>query len=228
MSETTETATAATTATTATDTPSEPETDSQYWARYYEVTVDRPAWQTVKKAIELFAAEGRPAPENSGFAVDLGCGGGRDSRELLRAGWRLLSMDREAEGIRVLGEKAAAEGIDARLTTTTGDFATFEVPPCDLVNASLCLPFVPRDQFDGMWNRIVAALPSGGRFAAMVFGDRDASAGEDGVTCLPASEFDRMLDGFDIEFWSDTEDDKPTALGEPHHFHLIEFVARKR
>lgn len=211
-----------------TETTKEPETDSEYWARYYEVTADRPAWQTVKKAIELFAAEGKPTLDNPGFAVDLGCGGGRDSRELLRAGWRVLSMDREAEGVRVLTDRATAEGIAENLTTTTGDFATFEVPPCDLVNASLCLPFVVRDQLDGMWGRIVAALPSGGRFASMVFGDRDASAGEEGMSCLPTDEWRRMLDGFDIEFWSDTEDDKPTALGEPHHFHLIEFVARKR
>ena len=31
--------------------------DSDYWARYYEVTVDRPAWETVRIAIERFSAE---------------------------------------------------------------------------------------------------------------------------------------------------------------------------
>jgi len=206
----------------------EPETDSEYWARYYAVTVDRPAWTTVRKAIELFAAEGRPSDANPGFAVDLGCGGGRDSRELLRAGWRVLSMDREPEAIRVLETAAANEpGLRERLSTTTGDFAGFAIPPCDLVNASLCLPFVPREPFDGMWRRIVGALAPGGRFAAMVFGDRDGSAGEEGTTCLSAEAFRRLLAGFEVEYWSDTEDDKPTALGEPHHFHLIEFVARK-
>jgi SAM-dependent methyltransferase len=208
----------------------EPETDSEYWARYYAVTVDRPAWATVRKAIELFADDGPGAADSAEYrprlAVDLGCGGGRDSRELLRAGWQVLAMDREPAALEVLGGAAGA-ALGRRLETRVGDFATFEVPPCDLVNASLCLPFVERDAFDGIWARIVAALSPGGRFSAMVFGERDGSAGEAGMTCLPAGEFRSMLDGFDIEYWSDTEDDKPTALGEPHHFHLIEFVARK-
>ena len=33
--------------------------------------------------------------------------------------------------------------------------------------------------------------------------------------------------GFEVEHWSVEEDDRPTALGEPHHFHLVEFVARR-
>jgi tellurite methyltransferase len=212
---------------TGTDTHSE--VDSDYWARYYEVTVERPAWGTVRKAIELFAADDAAGNDGAAahFAVDLGCGAGRDSRELLRAGWRVLSMDREQQGLDVL-TKAAGPELGARLETRRGEFATFEVPPCDLVNASLCLPFVERPVFDAMWGRIVAALPPGGRFSAMVFGDHDDSASEEGVTCLPGSEFRDLLDGFEIEHWSDTEEDTKTALGEPHHFHLIEFVARKR
>jgi tellurite methyltransferase len=205
-----------------------PEVDSEYWARYYEVTVERPSWGTVRKAIELFAVEDAEKHDGAAarFAVDLGCGAGRDSRELLRAGWRVLSMDREQHGLDVL-TKAAGPELGARLETRQGEFATFEVPPCDLVNASLCLPFVERPVFDAMWRRIVAALPPGGRFAAMVFGDHDDSADEEGVTCLPGSEFRDLLDGFEIEHWSDTEEDTRTALGEPHHFHLIEFVARR-
>lgn len=212
---------------------SKPEVDSDYWARYYAVTVERPAWATVRKAIELFEAEpgardpgGDPAVGRGRFAVDLGCGGGRDSRALLRAGWRVLAMDREPAALEVL-EKAAEPEARARLRTAVGDFATFEIPPCDLVNASLCLPFVERDQFEAMWSRIVAALPPGGRFSAMLFGDRDDSAGEAGMTCLPPERIDEMLAGFEIEHWSDSQEDTKTALGEPHHFHLVEFVARK-
>ncbi|MEC4815643.1 MAG: methyltransferase domain-containing protein [Scytonema sp. PMC 1069.18] len=35
----------------------------------------------------------------SRFAVDLGCGDGRDTVELLRQGWRVLAIDGEAEAI---------------------------------------------------------------------------------------------------------------------------------
>jgi SAM-dependent methyltransferase len=211
-----------------TDPGREPEVDSEYWARYYAVTVDRPAWTTVLKAIDLFAGEavGASARTQPRFAVDLGCGGGRDSRALLRAGWRVLAMDREPAALATL-EKAAGAALGRGLETRVGEFATFEVPPCDLVNASLCLPFVELDQFEAIWGRIACALAPGGRFAAMLFGDRDGSAGEIGMTCLPAERIRAMLQGFETEHWADTEDDTTTALGEPHHFHLIEFVARR-
>ena len=77
--------------------------DSDYWARYYEGTVDRPAWETVRIAIERFSAEDDAAagsgrernPRRERLAVDLGCGAGRDARRLLRARWHVLAVDRE-------------------------------------------------------------------------------------------------------------------------------------
>jgi trans-aconitate methyltransferase len=66
--------------------------DSDYWTRYYAVTAERPAWATVRRAIELFADEPQAHVR---LAVDLGCGAGRDTRELLSAGWRVLAIDRE-------------------------------------------------------------------------------------------------------------------------------------
>lgn len=201
-------------------------TDSEYWARYYDVTVDRPAWFTVRRAIELFAAEDGATPDGSRLAVDLGCGAGRDSRELLRAGWRVVAVDREPEALRRL-VAAAGELPPGRLATRVADLADVPIPECDLVNASLCLPFLAPPAFDRAWDRILAAVRSGGRFAAMLFGERDDSAGDPAMTCLAPESVERRLADFAIEHWSVTEEDTTTALGEPHHFHLIEFVGRK-
>jgi tellurite methyltransferase len=211
--------------------------DSEYWARYYEVTVERPAWETVRRAIELFRAEdaalgaagdgSEPAAASSDrFAVDLGCGAGRDARELLRAGWRVLAVDRQPAAAEVL-TKAAGPELGGRLITHVEDLATVAIPACDLVNASLCLPFLEAEPYASIWGRIVGAVRPGGRFAAMLFGDRDDSAGEEGMTCLPPEQVRADLAGFEIEHWDVKEEDTTTALGEPHHFHLVEFVARK-
>jgi len=197
--------------------------DSDYWARYYAVTVERPAWLTVRRAIELFAAEAQAGPR---LAVDLGCGAGRDARALLGAGWRVLAIDREAAAIAAL-EEAAATHLRGALETQVADLAAVEVPPCDLVNASLSLPFLPSDAFWASWERIVAALPVGGRFAAMLFGDRDGSAADSSMTCPPPEAIRAGLAEFAIEHWEDREEDTQTALGEAHHFHLVEFVARR-
>jgi tellurite methyltransferase len=214
--------------------------DSEHWAKYYEVTVERPAWATVKFAIERFREEDAVAGAGAGaravpagatpatprFAVDLGCGAGRDARELLRAGWRVLAVDREPDAETAL-ERAVERELRPHLSIQIEDLATVAIPPCDLVNASLCLPFLAQPAFDAAWNRIVAALPPGARFAAMVFGDHDESASDPTMTCPPPDEIRSRLAGFEIEHWSVEEDDKPTALGEPHHFHLVEFVARR-
>ena len=205
--------------------PVSPPATSEYWSRYYEVTADRPAWATVRIAIASFAAhdERRRKPR---FAVDLGCGAGRDTRELLRAGWRVLAVDREPAGLGVLLSKAAGEGLD-RLQTEIADLAHVVVPPCDLVNANLSLPFLQADDFWATWRGALAAIGPGGRISAMLFGDRDASAADADMTC-PAPELIRAsLTGFAVEHWVDLEEDSPTALGEPHHFHRVEVVARR-
>jgi tellurite methyltransferase len=198
--------------------------DSEYWGRYYAVTVDRPSWDTVKLAIGLFAA-GDAAASRTRFAVDLGCGAGRDTRELLRAGWRVLAVDRERGAIEVL-EAATPPELRPALETRIVDLATVDVPACDLVNASLSLPFLAEDLFWPTWERVLASLRVGGRVAAMLFGDRDGSSADPSMTCPPPQRIRGSLSPFEIEHWIEREEDTQTALGEPHHFHLVELVAR--
>ena len=198
--------------------------DADYWARYYEVTVDRPAWETVRMAIRRFAAEASPA--RGRLAVDLGCGAGRDARELLRAGWSVLAVDREPGAIRVL-EAATSADLRPGLQTRVADLADVDVPPCDLVNASLSLPFMSPESFWDAWTRIIAALPVGGRLAAMLFGDRDGDAGDPTMTHPSPDAIRASLAAFEFEHWVDREEDSRTALGEPHHFHMLELVARR-
>ncbi len=206
----------------------DPAIDTEYWARYYEVTADRPAWPTVREAIRRFADEDglgvRPAPPR--LAVDLGCGAGRDARELLGAGWRVLAVDREPGAVGALEAATAAE-LRPALRTQVEDLATVRIPACDLVNASLSLPFLAPDAYWATWERIRDALSVGGRVSALLFGDRDGSAGDATMTCPPPAEIRAGLDAFEIEHWVDREEDTTTALGEPHHFHLVELVARR-
>ena len=197
--------------------------DSDYWARYYQVTMDRPSWETVRFAIARFAAE---ASVGQRFAVDLGCGAGRDTRELLRGGWQVLAVDREPEAIAVL-ERAVEPEARASVRTLVADLATVEIPDCDLVNASVSLPFLAPDAFWLTWSRALAALEIGGRIAAMLYGDRDDGADDPSMTCVEPDAVRASLTGFEIEHWVDIEEDSQTALGEPHHFHRLDLVARR-
>jgi tellurite methyltransferase len=222
------------------------ELDEDYWEKYYDVTAERPPWQTVCKAIDLFAAHDEAAagtvapgaatanPAHAAtadaalrLAVDLGCGAGRDARKLLRAGWRVIAIDR-VPASRTALEKYVEPDSRPRLEIVTADLATADIPRCDLVNASLCLPYLAPDAYRAAWGRIMDALGPGARLAAMLFGDRDGGAGEPDMTYLPPERIAADLDDFVIEFWSEKEEDTKTALGEEHHYHLIEVVARRR
>jgi SAM-dependent methyltransferase len=197
-----------------------------HWLDYYAVTVDRPAWSTTIDAADRFAAEDGPeAPAR--LAVDLGCGAGRDSRELLRRGWRVLAVDREAAAIDAVAAATPAADRD-RLEGVVSDLASFGVPPCDLVIASVSLQCLAPADYEAVFGRITAALRSGGRFAGLLYGDRDESANDPEYTCPSPDAIRRYLAGFDVESWFEREEDGKMALGDPHHIHLIEVVARRR
>jgi tellurite methyltransferase len=197
------------------------------WQAYYAVTAERPAWRTVVAAAETFEqADAGARPDPSRFAVDLGCGAGRDSRELLRRGWRVLAIDREAAAIEAL--RAATPPADQpRLETLVADLAVVDIPPADLINASISLPFLPEPDFWATLSRALAAVRPGGRFATMLFGDHDDSASEAGMTCPSPDAIRAAFAGFVVEEFIDREEDGRTALGEPHHWHDIQVIARR-
>jgi tellurite methyltransferase len=204
-----------------------------HWPDYYAVTVDRPAWGTTIDAAERFAAEdaatsaagaGETTPR---LAVDLGCGAGRDARELLRRGWRVLAVDAEAAAIEAL-EAATPEADRARLDGLVADVSALEIPPCDLVVASVSLQLLAEADYAAVFERITAALAPGGRFAGLLYGDRDEAAADPAYTCPSPDAIRGHLAAFEIESWVEREEDGKMALGDPHHLHLIEVVARRR
>jgi SAM-dependent methyltransferase len=186
------------------------------WSRYYAATGADPR-QTLLDALARF--------DEPGLAVDLGCGTGRDTFELLSRGWRVLAIDAEEEAIRRVRERA---GDNKQLTTQLMRFEEAELPSCELVNASWSLPFCAPAAFARFWERIVAALQPGGRFCGQLFGERDGWAPADDMTFLTRGEAEKLLSTFDLERFGEVEEDSTTALGEPKHWHVFHVVARKR
>ena len=186
------------------------------WGRYYDATGDKPR-DTLLAALGGFASPG--------LAVDLGCGAGRDTLELLRWGWRVVAIDSEPEAIRRL---RASTGDDERLETQVARYEEAELPSCDLLNASWSLPFCPPGVFGVVWERIVDALRPGGRFCGQLFGERDEWATEDDMTFHTREEAEALFGDFELERFDELEEDGKTALGTPKHWHVFNIVARKR
>jgi SAM-dependent methyltransferase len=203
-------------------------TSETSWPDYYAVTVDRPAWHTVAEAIALFAAgDGPHGPDSPRLAVDLGCGAGRDARELLRNGWSVYAIDTEHDAIDALRSATAPDDLP-RLHVLVADIGSFILPPADLINASVSFQFLDEAAYARTFAQIASALKPGGRFCGLLYGDRDEAASDPAYTCPSPDAIRGWLADFDIESWTEREEDGKMALGDPHHIHLVEVVARRR
>jgi SAM-dependent methyltransferase len=193
------------------------------WTRYYAASSSEP------RGTLLDALGRREAEElGPGLAVDLGCGTGRDTLELLRRGWRVVAVDSEPRAIDALRADPVAREAGGALDTVLASFVEAGWPPADLVNASFSLPFCAPDGFSRTWARIRASLRPGGRFAGNLFGVRDGWAPAEGITFLTRGEVEGLLAGLEVERLDEVEDDGRTALGTPKHWHLFHVIARQR
>ena len=59
------------------------------------------------------------------------------------------------------------------------------------------------------------------------FGERDSWSDNPGMTFHTATALQRRFIGFTIEALNEVENDRPTALCEPKHWHLYEVLARR-
>jgi tellurite methyltransferase len=190
------------------------------WRDYYERTAARPPRRTLLRALEGWADGADRA------AVDLGCGHGRDTVELLRRGWRVLAIDAEPAALERLRARPDLPP-GAALETLCARFEDAAWPMADLVNASFALPLCPPERFPDLWARIERSLKPGGRFSGQLFGTRDAWLGEAGITFHQRAEVERLLAGFAVELLEEEETDTATPYGKPKHWHLFHIVARK-
>ncbi|MGH7133839.1 MAG: class I SAM-dependent methyltransferase [Phycisphaerales bacterium] len=223
------------------------------WKDYLDAVAGMPARETCLKALGLFEegekakAEGTkanpppyPLPQGRGakLAVDLGCGDGRDTVEMVKRGWRVVANDTGEEGLRRLVERLEAmerrgelAGAVGRVVLNREPFTVMEVPWCWFVNASFSIPHCHRHEFGPMWERIVAAIEPGGRFSGQFFGVRDSWTGaNDGIvrTFHTREEVERMLEAFELEHFEEVERPGKTSMGDPKYWHVFHVVGRKR
>lgn len=194
------------------------------WPGYFRAVLGKPPRETLMKALELFEAEGR-APE---AAIDLACGEGRDTLELLRRGWHVEAIEEHPDGFELLLPRVPAEH-RSRLTTRAASFRGLTLPSVDLLNVSFALPFCEPADFPALWDTIVKSIKPGGRFAGQFFGNRDSWATMPDRTHHTREQVEELFEGFEFEMLNEEErDSAAVTTGEPKHWHVFHIVARKR
>ena len=92
------------------------------FSAYHAATRDGAPRKTLLAALDAF-------PPATGFALDLGCGTGRDTVELLRRGWRVLAVDADASAIAELSTRAESVIAGDRLEVRVARFEATALPP---------------------------------------------------------------------------------------------------
>ena len=195
------------------------------WTAYYQAVAGRPPRPTLLTALDRFETD--QSVNSNPFAIDLGCGDGRDTVELLRRGWRVLGIDGQVDAITRLRNRL---DVDLNLLETRVErFESVTLrSSVDLVNASFSLPFCPPANFLELWKKIVTCLKAGGRFSGHFFGERDSWAVHSSMTHFTHQQLTALFQNcWEIEVFEEEEHPGKTPLGEERYWHIFHVVARK-
>lgn len=195
--------------------------ESPSWSGFHQAALGRPPRELLVRTLNFFAVEQR-AP---GVAVDLGCGSGPDTRELIRRGWQVHAVDSDPSGLELLRESIPPDR-RTHLHVHVAPFQSFEFPLCDLIWASYALPFCPIADWPALVLRAVASLNVGGRMAGDIFGNKHAWAAESDVLTLTEEDARAALRSLSLEAF-DVEDGLRVSGNEKTRWHAFGFTACK-
>jgi SAM-dependent methyltransferase len=187
------------------------------WYDYAARYKDRPPRALLTRAV--------PQVANRGTAIDIGSGGLNDTRFLLDSGFDVTALDGEP-----IAQAVADTLPPDRFRYVIASFEAFDFPVAayDLVNAQYALPFVRPDQYDRVFAAMLASIRPGGIVTGQFFGDRDDWVGTENMTHHSQAEARHHLSGLTVlEFTEEDDPGSQTLSGQPKHWHLFHFIARK-
>lgn len=168
---------------------------------------------------------GATTPPPSMLAIDIGCGSGRDSLELLKRGWSVHAIDGEESGLEALREDS---GSPASLTTQLARFEEIHsLPPAGLIHAAFSLPFCPPSHFRTFWSVILDALLPGALLSAHLFGDRDECSQNFYLSIFSREEVEELLTPIKVLSLDEQEYQGPNISGALKQWHLFSITAIK-
>lgn len=185
------------------------------WAPYVAFTSGDPPRPLHQVALACFT--------EPGTAVDLGCGAGNETLDLLDRGWQVHAVDSSAAALAEVSRRA---GSRRRLTLERSDLWDARPPVADLVFAGFSLFFAPPERFAETWTVVTRSVRPGGLFAGQLLGVRDDWARQPEISAQDDAEVQALLDGWSVERLDEVEYDG-RAMSGPKHWHHYDVLARR-
>lgn len=178
------------------------------------------------KALAFVDADHAKVEPGTRLAVDLGCGTGKDTVELLRRNWKVLAIDYSQAGVDALLQRPEAKQYQDNLETRVASFSDTSWSNATLVAALLSLPYGPAENFDAVWQAIRASLLPGGYFVGQLFGPNHYK-GMNHIVRRTRSEVEAMLAGMEVIHLEELSLEQ-THEGETVYYNYFEIIACNR
>jgi tellurite methyltransferase len=195
------------------------------WTKYNHAGSVAPARPRLVNTLEKFCMS------PTGHALDLGCGGGRDTRELLARGWQVDAVDSDPSAIDLTLRLEKEWPGKLKVISANFEVLTLKKDSYDLVNASFSLPFCQPIRFGNFWKEIKNSLRPGGVISCELFGNNDSwrknSTSESKLTFLDKAEVEELASGLILEVLKETEEDGPSFSEPMKHWHIFTLIARR-
>ena len=187
------------------------------WREFVRITSAEPPWPRLVRAAGMF--------ESPGEALDVGPGGGRDTRYLLSQGWRVTAVDASPSAAAALRRLPRQRNLQLVLSA----IEDFVPASYDLVNAQFSLPFVAPAHFEATVRSLRDSVESGGILTATFFGKHDGwnVAGTD-LNFSTAPDIERLFFGWELIELTEVDEDGHTADGAAKHWHIFHLIARRQ
>ncbi|MGB0455194.1 MAG: class I SAM-dependent methyltransferase [Bacteriovoracaceae bacterium] len=189
------------------------------WKDYYKKVRSRPAHPLLKIALEKSQGVGK--------AYDLGSGAGVDTLYLANLGWKVTAIDKEPSALEFLKETKTEKG---KIKTQNKPFEKIKLKKSDLILSINSLPFCHPKKFKKLWKEIRHSLKPEGILIGTLFGNNDTWAQKfsDDMSFFDHKGFSKLIGSkFDILYFDEREDDRPTALGHMKHWHIYHFILKR-
>lgn len=140
---------------------------NKYWDAYFKSKLNDPPAGFVVEALNALQ-QNNP----NKIAIDLGCGVGHETLELLKKGYHVVAIDGQGQAFDYMKQLPNMPQYESHLKTVVSSFEKLnfaELPEADIIVASFALPFMKPEDFNRVWTQVKSKIKPGGYFVGNFF-----------------------------------------------------------